>query len=111
MLARRDLPELLESDAVFLRLAAIIEAKALEQQLGQAAARAFSEQCVFGPELDAARERSLRVAILADAHVAGGNAGDHTILRIEHLGCRKARKDLDTERLGLGGKPAADVAK
>src|SRR5687767_5825602 len=41
MLFRRDLPQLLQSDAEFLRLAFAPECIALQQSLGEIAARAF----------------------------------------------------------------------
>src|SRR5262245_750523 len=111
MFIRRDLPELLEPDAVFLRFAILFKTKPFEQRLGEAAARAFGEQRVFCLQLHPARERSFPLALLADAHVAGGNTNDRAFLRVEHLGRRKAWKDLDTERLRLGGEPAADIAE
>ncbi len=50
------------------------------------------------------------VPVLADAHVAGGDAGDGPILE-QHLGGGKARIDLDAERLGLLRQIAAHVAE
>src|SRR6188474_3150835 len=50
VLFRRDLPQLLQPDAEFLRLAIGIELETVEQGLGQAAARALSEQRVFGAQ-------------------------------------------------------------
>src|SRR6185369_5462995 len=105
----RNFPELLEPDPILLRLAVLLEAKALEQYLGQAAARAFGEERVFRPQLDAAREGILRAAVLANTHVTGGNASDRALRRVEHFGCSKARKYLDAQRLRLGGEPAAHI--
>src|SRR5258708_34790957 len=75
----RDLPKLLEADAEFLRLALRIEAEALDQRLGEAAARALGKQRVLGAQLHAAGERVLALAILGNAHVTGGNARDRAI--------------------------------
>src|SRR5258705_2376526 len=55
MLGWIDLPDLLEPDAEFRRLAAGVEGEFRDQLLGQAAARAFSEQRVFAEQLHAAR--------------------------------------------------------
>ena len=46
--AGRDLPELLQPDAEFLRLATAVECEFRDQRLRQAAAGAFGEQRVFG---------------------------------------------------------------
>ena len=54
---------------------------------------------------------ALRLAVLADAHVAGGDAGHRAALVVQHLGGGKARIDFDAQRLGLGREPAADVAE
>src|SRR5947209_16140621 len=62
-----DLPDLLEADAEFRRLAVGIEGKFRDQLLGQAAARAFGEQGVFAEQFHAARVRRLVRAILGDA--------------------------------------------
>ena len=43
----------------------------------------------------------LRLAILADAHVAGGDAGNRAVVVVKHFGRGKARIDFDAERLGL----------
>src|SRR5258708_4056577 len=93
----RNLPKLLEADAEFLRLALRIEAEALDQRLGEAAARAFGKQRVFGAQLHAAGERVLAVAVPGNAHVAGGNARDRAIGVEQHFDSRKARIDLDTQ--------------
>ena len=54
VLLRRDLPELLEAEAEFLRLAALGQAELRDQLLAEIAARAFGEQRVFGAQLHAA---------------------------------------------------------
>ena len=103
VLLRRDLPELLQADAEFLRLAALARGRSVgDQLLAEAAARAFGEQRVFGAQLHAAGEAVLGLAVLADAHVAGGDAGDRAVVVEQHLGGGKARIDFDAERLGLG---------
>ena len=79
--------------------------------LGQAAARALGEQGVLGAQFHAAGEAVLGLAVLADPHVAGGDARDRAVGVVEHLGGREARVDFDPQRFGLGGQPAADIAE
>src|SRR5437667_1637138 len=82
---RRDLPQLLEPDAELSRLAALAEAEALDQALAQAAARALGEQRVLAAQLHAAREAVLGLAVAADAHVAGGDAGNRAFFIVQKL--------------------------
>ncbi len=110
VLVRRDLPEFFQPDAEFLRLAVLREPIAGDQPLGEAAARAFGEHRVFAAQLHAAGEARLVVAVLADAHVAGGDAGDRVVV-VQHFGGRKARIDFDAERFGLLREIPADVAE
>src|SRR3954471_2057424 len=110
VLVRRYLPELLQAQAELLRLAPVSETMFCNQLLRQIAPRAFGKQRVLGAQLHAAGEIAARLAVLADAHIAGGDARHRTTVIGEHFGGGKARVDLDAERLGLGGKPAADVA-
>ena len=56
VLVRRDLPQLLQPDAEFLRLAIAGELERCDQRLGEDAARAFGEQRVLGAQLHAAGE-------------------------------------------------------
>ena len=95
VLVGRDLPELLQPDAEFLRIAIGVEIEALEQRLGEDAARAFGEQRVFGAQLHAAGEIVGRLAVLADAHVAGGDAGDRAV---RHRRAPRPRRSPDRSR-------------
>src|SRR4051794_37314793 len=110
MLAGCNLPQLFKADAELRRLAALVEFKMPDQRFGQAAARALREQRVFRAQLHAAREAVLRLAVATDAHVARCDTCYRAVL-IEHLGGRKARVDLNAERFGLGGEPAAHFAE
>ena len=107
---RGDLPEFFQADAEFLRLAVLRKPVARDQPFGETAARAFGEHGVFAAQLHAAGEARLVVSVLADAHVAGGNAGDRVVLE-QHFGGGKARIDFDAERFGLARQIAADVAE
>src|SRR5580704_18706679 len=110
MLLRRDLPQFLQADAELLRLPVLRQRETLDQNLGQAAARAFGEQSVFAAQFHAAGEACIVVPVLADAHVASGDAGDGTVLE-QHFGGGKAGIDLDAERFGLFRQITAYVAE
>ena len=101
MLGRIDLPQFLDADAVFLRLASFVELVFGDELLGQRAARAFGEQSVFAAQLHAARKGILRLAVAADAHVAGGDADDFAFVAIEHFGRGEAGIDFDAQFFGL----------
>src|SRR6516225_10859264 len=79
VLVRGNLPKLLEPDAEFLRFAIAPQPELLDQYLGQAAACAFGEQRVFAAQLHAARESGFVMAVLGEAHIAGGDAGDRAV--------------------------------
>src|SRR4051794_20073197 len=111
MFLRRDLPQLLQPDAEFLRLAILRKLETRDDLLRQRSARAFGKQRILRAQLHAARERILVLARLADAHVPGGDPDDFAAVAVKHLGRRKPRIDLNAERLRFGGKPAAYVAE
>ena len=52
----------------------------------------------------------MRLAVAADAHVAGRDADDPAIL-VEHFGRREAWIDLDAEFLGLAAEIARHIAE
>ena len=98
---RLDLPDLLEPDAVFLRIAAVVELETRDKLFRQRAARPFRDQGIFAAQLHAARERVFRLAVASDAHVAGRDADHFALVAIKHFRRREARIDLDAERLGM----------
>ena len=110
-LFRLDLPEFLDADAEFLDGSALGQVEAGEKLLGQAAARTLGKHGVLRPKLHAGGEIILRLAVAANPHVAGGDAGDRAALVIENFGCRKARIDFDSERLCLCPEIAGDIAE
>src|SRR3954470_23634703 len=92
-------------------VAAAVEVEAMDELLRQVAARALGEDGVAPAQLHAAGERILRLAVAADAEVAGRDADDAALAVDQHLGGRKPRIDLDPELLGLAPEVAADVAE
>ena len=75
--------------------------------LGERAARALGDDGVLAAQLHAAREAVGRLAVLAQPHVAGGDADHGALVVGEHLGGGKARIDLDAELGRLLAEPAA----
>jgi hypothetical protein len=75
------------------------------------AAAAFGEQRVFRQQFHAGLVGGRGLAVVADAHVAGGDAAHGTLVVIQHLGAGKAGIDLDAERFGLRAEPAAELAE
>jgi hypothetical protein len=108
VLRRIDLPEFLEPDAEFRRLAIVRKPVFRDQDLAERSARAFGEQCVLAEQLHAAGEAVGRLALLADAHVAGGDAAHLAIVTGDQFGRREARIDFNAQRLGLRGQEFRD---
>jgi len=111
VLGRVDFPQLLDADAVGLRIDTVAQVELAEQFLGQRTAATFGEDGLAGMQFHARLEVVAGLAILADTQVAGGDALDRTVLVVEHLGRGKARIDLDAQCLGLLTQPAAQVAQ
>ncbi len=108
---RVDLPELLDADAVLLRVDAVAQVEPGHQLLRQRAAAAFAEQRVLRAQLHPALELGLGRTVARDPEVAGGHAGDRPLVVEQHLRGGEAGVDLDAERLGFAREPAADVAQ
>ena len=111
VLLRVDVPELLEADAVSLRLALLVELEDALQLLGQMPSRALGEEGVAAVKLHAGLVIRLVRSVPGDAHVAGGDALHRAVLVEQYLRSGEAREDLDTQRLGLAGEPAAEIAE
>src|SRR5262249_46525010 len=101
-------PQLLDADGICLRIAMVAEAEFADDLLGQRAAAALCKQRVARAQLHASLEILGRLAILTDAHVAGGDADDAAVF-LQQFGRREAGVDFDAELLRLGRKPAAEI--
>ena len=111
MLGRVDFPEFLDAQGVSLRVAALIELEFGNQLATQMAACAFGKHRVFAQQFHTELKIVGRLAVLADAHVAGGHALDGTIVVVQHFGGRKAGEDFHAQIFRLRGQPARDVAQ
>ena len=80
VLGRIDLPQLLDADAVGLRIDALAKLEALHQPLGQRTPATLREDGLLGVQLHARRVVVGMLTVLADAHVAGGDALDRAVL-------------------------------
>src|SRR4029077_12056693 len=95
----------------FLRFALVRQSEFCYQLFAEIAARAFCEQRIFRAQFHATSEIILWLAVLADAHVAGGHSRDGTIPFEKNFRGSKARINLNAERFRLGRQPAANVAE
>ena len=111
MLFGRDVPQLLQADAVNLRLAVLAQIEPVDDLLGKMAARAFGEEGVLGVDFQAGRPAVFLGTILGDAHVAGGDALHAAIIVEQHFGRGKAGEDFHAQRFCLGGEPAGEIAE
>ncbi len=108
---RVDFPQLLDAQAVALRVLAGVQLVLGNDLLAQVAAGAFGKDRVLGVQLHAQLELARGLAVLADAHVAGGHALDRAVVVVEHLGGSKAREDFNAQCLGLLAQPLDHVAQ
>ena len=95
VLLGRHLPQLLQADAEFLRARLGVQPELPDQHLGQRAAGAFGEECVFPRKRDARRVVVLMAAVAGDTHVAGDHALDLAARAEDHIGDGEAWVDLD----------------
>ena len=88
----------------------VAQMEAPDELLRQRSSAALGEQRVACAQLHAALEIFRGLAVLADAHVARGDADDAAVLNQQLCG-GKARIDLDAERFGLLPQPSTDIAE
>ena len=111
MPGRIDLPQLLDADAVFLRLAPFVSLKRAIICL-DSEPRAPSANIVYLPRNSMPRVKdSLRLAVAADAHVAGGDAEDFALVAEQDFRRGETGIDFYAELFGFGAELAADVAQ
>ena len=106
-----ELPELLDAEPEGLGVDALAQAEVGHQLLRQGAAAALAEEGVLAVQLHAGLEAVLGLTVAADAHGAGGDPLDSSVVVKQHLGRGKARIDFGAQGLGLFRQPAADVAQ
>ena len=62
-------------------------------------------------QLDPGLMTGLRLAVAADAHIAGGDALDAAVFVIEHFGGGESGKNFDPRLFRLAAEPAAEIAE
>src|SRR5690606_35631980 len=105
------LPQLLDADRIALRVAVRIQLEALDELLGEAAARAFGQHGDLGLDVDAFGVTGLVRAVFGHAHVTDAHAGDRAILVVDVVGGGEAGEHVDAQRLGLRRQPGAQRAQ
>ena len=111
VLFRCDVPQFLDTQAVYLRLAALLQPEARLEPLGQMAARAFREESVFRMQFHAGLVVGLVAAVLRHAHVLRHHAHHRAAFVIKHVGGGEAGEYLHPQPFGLLGQPAAQIAE
>ncbi len=112
VLARVDLPDFLDADAVVLHIGFAIQVETLDQLLADVSAAALGEQGVLGAQFHARRIQAfLGVALAVHAQIARDDAAHHTgVVEQRFLG-GEAWIDFHAEVFGLLRQPAAQVAQ
>jgi hypothetical protein len=105
----RHLPELLQADPVLLRIATFAQAELRLQRLGQRPAHALGDEHVLAVQLHARLVIGAGLALLVQPEDAGHDALDTAFRGEDQVRAGHAGIDLDAQRLGLLGQPAADV--
>src|SRR5690606_40898630 len=94
-----------------LRGAVRVQAEALDQLLGEAAARALCQHRQLRADVDALGVARLVAAVPGHAHVADAHACDAAVRVVQHRGRGEAGVDLHAQRLGLRRQPRAQRAE
>jgi len=94
VLRRIDFPQFLDADAVDLRIDAFAQLESIVQLTAEMAPRAFTEQRVLRVQFHAQLEVPGRLAVLADAEVAGRDAYNGAVVVVQHFSSRKARENF-----------------
>jgi len=94
-----------------LGFAVLLEIELGDQLFRERAAHAFADQRIFAEQFHAASEIRAGLAVLLDAHVAGGDTDDGALVVVENFGGGKARIDLDAQGFRVARQPATDIAE
>ncbi len=111
MLGRIDVPQLLDAEAIGLRITVALQLKQALELLGQVPARALGEEGVAAVQLHAGLIFALLGAVLCDAEISGGDALHRAILVEQYFSGGEAGEDLYAQRLGLTRQPTAEIAE
>src|SRR6202789_2798820 len=109
--AGRQLPQLLESQAIGLRRLAGVELEALDELLGDAAAAALAEHGDLGVNLGPQSKIRSRLAVLFDSHVAYAHALDGAGLVEQSLSRRESREYVHSQLFRLLAENRDDVSQ
>ena len=113
-LASRHLPQLLEADGIVLRLAlrlgGVFQREQGDQLFAEVAAGPLGKQGVAAIQCHAGHVLRLGIARFVETQIAGHYA-PYPVRFHDEFARREAGVDLDPERLGLPGEPAAEVAE
>jgi len=91
---RRQLPQLLDANAVLLHVAALVQPVFRDEPLRQRTARAFGEQSILAEQFHARRVGILVMAVARNAEITGDDALDLVPLAEHQIGRRKAGIDF-----------------
>src|SRR5436189_1512028 len=102
--ARRNLPKLLETVAVRLRVAVASERETVDQLLSERTARAFSQNDNFGLQIVTGLEVRFRVVLLVDALIVGATSANAITIE-QQFGACKAGEDRYSSLLDFAPQP------
>ena len=75
------------------------------QLFAQMTTRAFGKYGVFAEQFHAQLKAVVRLAVFANAKVAGGHAADFAVIGVKHFGRGETGEDFNAQRFGLFGQP------
>ena len=105
------LPQFLDADTKFLRLAVMRQAVACDQLLGEMPARPFRKERVFPQQFHAAGIAIFLAAVFGKTHITGCDTDDLIVRAIKHLARGKTGIDLNPQRLRFLRQPPADISE
>src|SRR3989441_1715111 len=102
--ARRNLPKLLDTLTIRLRVAVASERETVDQLLSERTARAFSQNDNFGLQIVTGLEVRFRVVLLVDALIVGANSANAITIE-QQFGACKAGEDRYSSLLDFAPQP------